>query len=47
MMMVVQHFARMGGVWKPLTAGSDYWDGETVTRVLDGVWKDLLPLLRT
>ncbi len=46
-MMVVQHFARMRGVWKPLTAGSDYWDGETVTRVWDGVWKDLLPLLRT
>ena len=45
MMMVVQHFARMRGVWKPLTAGSDYWDGETVIRVWDGVRKDLLCLL--
>ena len=30
-MKVVEHFARARSVWKPLTAGSDYWDGETVT----------------
>ena len=47
MMKVVEHFARTRLVWKPLTAGSDYWDGEIVTKVWDGVWKDLLPLLVT
>jgi hypothetical protein len=46
-MKVVEHFARTRSVWKPLTAGPDYWDGETVTKVWDAVWKDLLPLLVT
>ena len=46
-MKVVEHFARTRSVWKPLTAGPDYWDGETATKVWDGVWKDLLPLLVT
>ena len=32
-MKVVEHFARTRSVWKPLTAGPDYWDGETVTKV--------------
>jgi hypothetical protein len=44
---VVEHYAKRRGVWKPLTGGSDYWNGETVTKVWDGVWKDMLPLLAT
>ena len=44
---VVEHYAKQRGVWKPLTGGSDYWNGETVTKVWDGVWKDMLPLLAT
>ena len=46
-MKVVEHFARTQSVWKPWTACPDYWDGETVTKMRDGVWKDLLPLLVT
>jgi hypothetical protein len=45
-MKIVEHFARPRHVWKPLTAGTDNWDGETV-KVWDGVWKYLLPLLVT
>jgi hypothetical protein len=46
-MKVVEHFTRTRSGWKPLTAGSDYCDGETVMKVWDGVWKYLLPLLVT
>ena len=46
-MKVVEHYARTRSVWKPLNAGSDYWDGETVTKLWDGVWKDLFPQLVT
>jgi hypothetical protein len=46
-MKVVEHYAKGQGVWKPLMAGSNYWNGETVTKVWDGVWKDMLPLLAT
>jgi hypothetical protein len=34
-------------VWKPLTAGSDYWELKTVTKGWVGLWKDSLPLLET
>ena len=28
-------------------AGSDYWNGASVTKVWDGMWWDMLPLLVT
>jgi hypothetical protein len=28
-MKVVEHYAKGRGVWKPLSTGSDYWNGET------------------
>lgn len=46
-MKVVQHFGRIRNVWKPSSAGSQYWNGETVTKLWDGVWMDLSPLFLT
>ncbi len=46
-MKVIEQFGRRRGVWKPTTAGADYWDGASVTKVWDGVWRDMLPLLAT
>ena len=44
---MIEHFGRRRGVWKPVTAGGDYWNGASVTKVWDGVWRDVLPLLAT
>ena len=30
-----------------MSAGCDYWELETVMKVRDGLWKELLPLLVT
>jgi hypothetical protein len=45
-MKAVKYFACKRGVWKPLTATA-YWNGETVTKLWDGVWNDLMPHLLT
>ena len=45
-MRVVEHFARMRGVWKPNNA-NNYWNGKTVTTLWNGVWNDLKPYLLT
>lgn len=46
LMKVVKYFACKRGVWKPLTATA-YWNGETVTKLWDGIWNDLMPHLLT
>ena len=46
-MKVIEHFGWRWGVWKPMMAGSKYWNGALVTKVWDGVWRDMLPLLAT
>lgn len=46
LMKVVKYFACQRGVWKPLTATA-YWNGETVTKLWDGIWNDLMPHLLT
>ena len=40
LMNLVQHHAEQRGVWKPNNA-SNYWNGNTVTIVWDGIWKEL------
>jgi hypothetical protein len=45
-MKAVKHFALLRGVWKPQNA-TNYWNGETVTKLWDGVWDDLSPHLLT
>ena len=40
LMKHVKHYAEQRGVWKPNNA-SNYWNGNTVTIVWDGIWKDL------
>jgi hypothetical protein len=45
-MRVVEHFARMRGVWKPKNA-KEYLNGKTVTTLWNGVWNDLKPYLLT
>jgi hypothetical protein len=47
----VNHFDKEGRnlsrMRRVTNTGSDYWDGDTVTKVWDGVWKDFFPLLVT
>ena len=45
-MKAVEYFATKRGVWRPHNA-HNYWNGETVTKLWDGVWDDLMPHLLT
>ena len=46
LMKAVKHFTWRRGVWK-LPNAQIYWEGETVTKLWDGVWNDLSPHLLT
>lgn len=46
LMAVVEHYGRVRGVWRPANA-KDYWNGETVTQLWDGIWGDLRVHLTT
>ena len=46
LMGVVEHYGRARGVWRPANA-LHYWNGETVTKLWDGVWGDLKVYLST
>ena len=35
------------GCMETMMAGSNYWNGASVTKVWDGVWRDVLPWLAT
>jgi hypothetical protein len=43
---VVKHHGLAHGVWKPRNA-QNYWNRSTVTKLWNGVWKDLGPYLVT
>jgi len=45
-MIAIKYFLLMRGVWKPQNA-MNYWNGETVTKLWNGVWDDLNPHLLT
>jgi hypothetical protein len=45
-MEVMKHYAVVRGVWKPHGA-TIYWNGETCTKLWDGVWDDISPHLLT
>ena len=45
-MLAIKHFALLRGVWRPPNV-QNYWNGETVTKLWDGVWDDLHPHLLT
>lgn len=48
LMAAVEHYARLRGVWKPdKVKCSEYWNGATMTKLWEGVWFDLKPLLET
>ena len=42
LMAVVKHHGLEYGVWKPRNA-QNYWNGSTVTKLWNGIWKDLAP----
>ena len=44
LMNLVRHYAEQRGVWKQNNT-SNYWNGETVTKLWAGVWEDLRPHL--
>ena len=46
LMAGVERYGRVRGVWWPANA-KDYWNGETVTQLWDGIWGDLRVHLTT
>ena len=43
---MVKHYAEVRNCWKPNSA-TNYWNGETMTRLWDHIWSDLGPYLLT
>jgi hypothetical protein len=46
-MDIIQRIAVRKGVWRPRNESGEYWTGNTVSRLWDGVIGKLTPMLQT
>jgi hypothetical protein len=46
-MKIIERIAVRKGVWRPRNFSGEFWNGETVTKLWDGISEDILPHLKT